>query len=167
MKDKLKNCRNLQDFQSECHICGCKKTHLFNECDKIHFIPNKDFILKRLNYSRSQERVHFLQHERRNTRYKTLKNLNVTQYMAVKTMKTEENHSNSDASSNENSPGLPKTDFKRGSERLRTKITVNHNNLLDFRKNSLLCENEAENKEIHGGINVKNEEIHVKMINKL
>ena len=49
IKDEIKILRNFEKINEKCNIC-LKKTHLSNECGKIHYIPEKDFLIKKLNY---------------------------------------------------------------------------------------------------------------------
>lgn len=124
MKDNMKNYKLLQDFQKECYICGSKNSHLCPECHKTHYIPNKDFILKRLNYSRPQERS--LLYNRRKSRYKCLKNLKLTQFMAIKKNKNlEDNKSNTDNSSDDDNLHIS-VPFIRAVQRKNTKIEVKY-----------------------------------------
>lgn len=124
MKDNIKNYKFLQDFQKKCYICDSINSHLCPECDKTHYIPDKDFILKKLNYSKPQERLQL--YKRRKTRYKCLKNLKITQYMAIKKTKNyEDNKSNTENSSDDDSPNI-KVPFIRSVQRNSTKMEVKY-----------------------------------------
>ena len=132
IRDKVKTYKILEDFQNKCYISGskntilsseCHKIHLSHDCCKIHYIPNKDFLYKKLNYSCSQERLQSSLIKRRNTRYKTLERLKITQYLAIKKMKNDEGTLISSSLADEESPQLKMPGFKTG-ERMKTKIEV-------------------------------------------
>lgn len=130
IKDKVKTYKMLGDFQNKCYISGAKnsrfaseshKIHLSHDCSKIHYIPNKDFLYKKLNYSCDQERALI---NRRNSRYKTLKKLSATQFSAQKKMNNDESTLINSSLIDEETPKLKMPGFKAG-ERMKTKIEVN------------------------------------------
>ena len=55
MSDEIKNYKKYNCFNYQCCACG-KKTHLINECPKINYIPDRQFLIKKLNYFNFQER---------------------------------------------------------------------------------------------------------------
>ena len=39
---------------------GCKQfTHLIQDCPRLHFVPNKEKIIKKFNFSKDNERIPF------------------------------------------------------------------------------------------------------------
>lgn len=151
MKDKIKNYRNLQEFQKKCLICHNNVAHLSNECSKIHYIPNKDFLIKRLNYSKPQIRKESFK-KRKKFRFQTLKNLNITQFFSSKFMKNQEESKNefSDSEEDDTPPNRNEIEknqefftseereiknsnllgvLRRKSERMKTKIESSPKNL--------------------------------------
>lgn len=50
IKDKISHGRLSEEIFLKCHGCNLKG-HTFEKCDKIHFIPNKDFLISRHLYS--------------------------------------------------------------------------------------------------------------------
>lgn len=55
MMDDIKIYEKYDCFYSSCQACF-KKSHLINQCSKIHYIPDKKFIISRLNYQKNQVR---------------------------------------------------------------------------------------------------------------
>lgn len=128
MKDELKHYKNLQRFQKKCFICRSSNAHSSLECPNIHYIPNKDLILKKLTYACPQERLDISKYKRSNTRYKTLKKLYITQKMALKKIKHEKNGRNnvsSDFSFSEEEGSQLKLPKFLASEKIKTKAEVN------------------------------------------
>ena len=56
MKDKIRILKDFSAFDYTCHFCH-KQTHLFFECPKIHYIPDRDFLIKKMNFSVAQDRA--------------------------------------------------------------------------------------------------------------
>ena len=54
IKDKIKLYHEYGDFNQKCELCP-KKNHFSNECDKFHYYPDKDFIIRKYNYSKDQQ----------------------------------------------------------------------------------------------------------------
>lgn len=55
MRDQVKFSEKYDAFNSKCSIC-LKKTHLFNNCPLIHYVPEKNFLIKRHIFSAFQKR---------------------------------------------------------------------------------------------------------------
>ena len=55
IKDKIKLYHEFCDFDIRCPLCR-KFNHFSGECEKFHFYPDQDFIIKRNNYSIDQIR---------------------------------------------------------------------------------------------------------------
>ena len=55
IRDKIKLYNQEEDLKINCQCCE-KKTHTFFKCPLIHYIPDADFLIKRLNYSTPQTR---------------------------------------------------------------------------------------------------------------
>ena len=55
IEDQIKIYNNYQYFNGYCSCCY-NKSHLVNDCPKINYVPNKNFIIQRLNYSQCQSR---------------------------------------------------------------------------------------------------------------
>lgn len=55
MMDDIKIYEKYDCFYSSCQACF-KKSHLINQCSKIHYIPDKKFIISKLNYQKNQVR---------------------------------------------------------------------------------------------------------------
>ena len=70
MKDKIRILRDYSAFDYKCNFCH-KTTHLFFECPKIHFIPDRDFLIKKMNFSVAQARTHHV-FRRRNRKINAL-----------------------------------------------------------------------------------------------
>lgn len=56
MVDEIKIYKNFNCFNSECAACA-KKTHLLNECPKINYIPERQFLIEKMNCYKFQERT--------------------------------------------------------------------------------------------------------------
>ena len=56
MKDKIRILKDYSVFDYKCPFCN-KKDHLFFECSKLHFIPDRDFLIKKINFSVEQVRI--------------------------------------------------------------------------------------------------------------
>ena len=59
LKDKIILYENYNDLNLRCLICY-KKDHLCNQCNLVHYIPNKESILLRHLFSKNMERKHSL-----------------------------------------------------------------------------------------------------------
>lgn len=55
MMDDIKIYEKYECFFSSCQACF-NKSHLINQCSKIHYIPDKKFMISKLNYQKTQER---------------------------------------------------------------------------------------------------------------
>ena len=85
--------KNFDVIHEKCNLCF-KKTHLSEECDKIHYIPNKDFLVKKLNYSTFQIRQKKSSNcFRLKKRINALSNITLIQSNACKYSKNTENES--------------------------------------------------------------------------
>ena len=76
MKDQIKLYGNYDNSDLRC-ICCSKKTHIYHQCPLIHFIPDRDFLIKRSLCSKQQDRTTFHRKERK--KYNARANLNVVQ----------------------------------------------------------------------------------------
>ena len=56
IKDQIKIYKNYDIFHSFCPSCF-NKNHLISECPLINYIPNRNFIIDKLNYSNIQQRT--------------------------------------------------------------------------------------------------------------
>lgn len=56
MKDKIRILKDYSPFDYKCPFCN-KAHHLFFECSKLHFVPDRDFLIKKLNFSVAQVRT--------------------------------------------------------------------------------------------------------------
>lgn len=54
-KDQLKLYNSYQPIQEKCFSCG-KSTHLFDVCPIVNFIPDPYFIIRKLQFTQSQDR---------------------------------------------------------------------------------------------------------------
>ena len=50
MRDNLKLYQNFSSFFYNCPFCS-KKAHFLKNCSKLHYIPNKSFLISKLNFS--------------------------------------------------------------------------------------------------------------------
>lgn len=50
MRDNTKLYGNFASFFYNCPFCS-KKAHFLKDCSKLHYIPNKNFLISRLNFS--------------------------------------------------------------------------------------------------------------------
>ena len=130
MRDKVKLYKDFKVFKEKCHIC-LNQFHLTSECDKIRFLPNRDFLIKRHNHSAYQARGCPNQTNSTRKKIKVLSNLQSIQSNAINFTKTEEEPSISEFSlseENENTPknGLSPTNmaqaFNRNQDRNKTKV---------------------------------------------
>lgn len=58
MRDQIKIYNSFECFDAKCSSCS-KKTHFAFECPKLHYMPDKDFHIRRLNFSAPQGRVQY------------------------------------------------------------------------------------------------------------
>ena len=101
-----------------------KTTHLSNECDKIHYIPDKDFLIKKLNFSKLQQRVKKTFPDKSKKQFNALSNLLIIRSHALKMNKNEEDEfPGSDASLSESNESLKNLNFARSKEKKGTKIS--------------------------------------------
>lgn len=130
MRDKVKLYKDFKVFKEKCHIC-MSKSHLTSECDKIHFLPNREFLIKKHNHSAYQARGCPNQTTSTRKKMKVLSNLQSIQSNAVIFTKTEEEPSISEFSQSEENDTSPKNSlsptintpgFKRNQERTKTKV---------------------------------------------
>ena len=54
-RDHIKLYGTYKTIQGSCLSCG-KSTHFLDNCPFVNFIPNSFFIIKRLQFTKSQER---------------------------------------------------------------------------------------------------------------
>ena len=80
MRDKIKIYNNFECFDANCSSCG-KKAHFAFECPRIHYMPNRDFLIRRLTYSAPQKRV-INPNPSRHRKFSTLRNLALVQVKA-------------------------------------------------------------------------------------
>lgn len=60
LRDRITDNRQLEHLNSKCYACN-SINHFITKCDRIHLILNKDFRIKKLNYSKPiLERISFL-----------------------------------------------------------------------------------------------------------
>ena len=103
IKDQIIFHEDYKCFNSTCPVCF-KESHLIENCPLINYIPDKDFLIKRLNYSVPHERIAKL---RKKKKLNSIKNLLLIQSNALKiTTKNEEEKSVSEISSDENEQAL-------------------------------------------------------------
>ena len=76
VKDQIKFNHYYNSTQLKCISCD-KTTHLYSECPLIHFIPDRDFIIKRSLCSKPQERSDFNRKKRK--KYNSRFNINCYQ----------------------------------------------------------------------------------------
>lgn len=55
MRDNIKLYQNFSSFSHRCPLCS-KSDHFFNNCPKLHHIPNRNFLFSRLNHFQFQPR---------------------------------------------------------------------------------------------------------------
>ena len=56
MRDKIKLLKDFSEFSDKCRFCR-RGTHLIFECSKFHYMPDKDFLIKKLNFTAAQIRT--------------------------------------------------------------------------------------------------------------
>jgi hypothetical protein len=95
MKDQTKLYNDFSCFNGKCLICS-KTSHLIDTCPVINYIPNTDFLLKKVYYSVDQNRDQF---SRKHKKFKVLHNYRIIQSKAAKIMEKNDDHSFSEASS--------------------------------------------------------------------
>ena len=117
MKDEITLNFNFNILKEQCNICF-KQNHLSDECVKTHYVPDKDFLIKKNNYSAYQQRGHNkLPVKLLTKKFNVLANLSKIQSFALKKSKTiDEDLSVSDASVEE------ETDIQKTSIRLRNSM---------------------------------------------
>lgn len=74
MRDKIVIYSNLEDFKKRCNSCLKKDHDIFN-CPDIHYLPRKDFIIRR--HLHSQPRTHRELFQRNGKKHNALKILHV------------------------------------------------------------------------------------------
>ena len=63
IKDQVKVNKNFENFKP-CPFCK-NVSHFVSHCPKINFIPDRDFLIKKLNYTEFQSRSEYLRRIRR------------------------------------------------------------------------------------------------------
>ena len=58
MRDQMLIYRSLECLDAKCSCCS-SKTHFSNQCPRVHYMPDRDFLIKKLNFSLWQERAPF------------------------------------------------------------------------------------------------------------
>ena len=76
IKDQIKLYSSYQSIDVSC-ICCSKRSHLYNNCPLLHYIPDTDFLIKRYLYSPVQERKVF--HRKSRIKYNALFNNSAVQ----------------------------------------------------------------------------------------
>ena len=80
MRDKLRIYNNFECFDAKCSACG-KKEHFAFECPKVHYMPNRDFLIRRLTYSAPQKCA-VNPHPPKRRKFSALRNLSLVQIKA-------------------------------------------------------------------------------------
>ena len=77
IQDQIKIYKNYEYFNGSCSCCF-KKSHLIDDCPKINYIPNKNFLVNKITYSHFQDRMSNKQAKFKR-KYNSLFNLQSTQ----------------------------------------------------------------------------------------
>ena len=100
MKDQLKFYDSKEIFVKKCPVC-LKRDHAADQCALINYQSDRDFIIKKNNFSIFQERSKNLKFSRLK-KYNALKNRYLTMSKALKVDFIEDNDSASGLSADEN-----------------------------------------------------------------
>ena len=100
MKDQIKFYDSKKIFVKKCPVCF-KQDHAIDQCKLINYHPDRDFIIKKNNFSIFQERSKNIRVVRLK-KYNALKNRHLTLSKALKVDFLEDNDSASGISSDEN-----------------------------------------------------------------
>jgi len=80
MKDQIKIYSSFECFDAKCSACS-KITHFAFQCPRVHFMPDKDFLIRKTNFSALQQRK-ITPLEKRRQKFHALKNLVLVQTKA-------------------------------------------------------------------------------------
>ncbi|KAL4483355.1 hypothetical protein ABPG72_007997 [Tetrahymena utriculariae] len=81
IKDSILNYNNYSQLNIQCFACK-SESHLMGECPLIHFIANKQFLIKKLQFSPPQDSLRT--YSRKKYKFKTLLKLNFVQRRIAK-----------------------------------------------------------------------------------
>ena len=134
IKDQIKIYEDFDEMKYTCNICF-KKTHFSHHCGKIQYIPDKDFLIKRFNYSGFQPRSINPYSRTSKKKFHAVLSLTMIQLAAVKFYKIiEEDLSISECSISEENESPQ--NFFRKQEKLKTKLDFSNFNMLLQKKPS-------------------------------
>ena len=102
IRDKIKLYSNWEDIEDKCHCCN-KGTHGLFSCPLLHYVPDSDFLIKRFNHSKNQERnTVFLRFKRKRINARMSQNLIIRGINKMNSMLSSEDFSSSGSLSLEN-----------------------------------------------------------------
>ena len=104
MRDNMTLSQNSSYFSYKCPICS-QLNHFIKNCPKVHYFPNKNFLISRLNHSQPQ--VHSKNNfKRKLQKLNTLKLLSDVQNRAFDLQKDMDEEKSSEYSESENQEPL-------------------------------------------------------------
>lgn len=120
MKDKIRILTDYSAFDYKCPFC--KKTdHLFFECSKLHFIPDRDFLIKKLNFSVAQMRTKPFFRRRTRKINALFQNFNI-HLASLKINEIEDEEDEDDIEEEQNDPKLNKDNQESSSSSFEKKF---------------------------------------------
>ena len=150
MKDKIKFYDSKEIFVKKCPVCF-KRDHASDQCTLINYLPDRDFIIKKINFSVMQERARNIKLVRWK-KYNALKNRHLTLSKALKVEAlAEENDSASGISSDENEFSLPEKYHKKEKrKRTTTYLTpsISKKEVFSFTNEEFIDHNENDKKNV-------------------
>ena len=99
MRDNMKLYKKFSNFFGNCHLCS-KPDHFFTDCSILHFVPDRNFIISKLNFSQPQIRSE-KKYLRNPKKFKVLNSLTEIQDSAFEFQKNIDEEKASDCSEQE------------------------------------------------------------------
>ena len=120
MKDKIRILKDYSAFDYKCPFCN-KTDHLYFECSKLHFIPDRDFLIKKLNFSVAQVRTRPFFRRRTRKINALFQNFNI-HLASLKINEIEEDEDEDDMEEEQNDSNINKNNLESPSSLLEKKF---------------------------------------------
>lgn len=147
IKNQINLYGSINPLRMKCYACG-KPDHLVANCHLLHFIPDKEKVIKKFEYSHLQERMNFERKKKKKIKYKIFKPSKEIDQLAnkLKLMESDsyyEEEEESEIVSNDiNDSNL--TNSEKKNSKILENIPEKNKSKLTETKNSFIAENPIE-----------------------
>lgn len=123
IRDNIKLSQNFTSFYYKCPLCA-KPNHFVQNCSKVHHIPDKNFLISKLNNSKHQIRIDQIQ-IRKLKRSNFRKFLSATQFKALAFQKIMDEEKFSECSEPEKEMYMIQTRSLENFDNEEPKVSIN------------------------------------------